>query len=60
MNETTAWIKSLYGFTVAINNEGKFPDLPKANVPETAFDRLKHTLFMDRHRQRVSLLLAKD
>jgi hypothetical protein len=59
ITDNTAWVKNLYGLLAAVNSDGKFPDLPKSDIPETAFDRQRKSSFIERHRQRARLLLAQ-
>lgn len=56
--DLTGWVKNLYGLTHAVNSDGKYPDLPATAYPETAFDRLRKSQFIERHHQRVTMLLG--
>lgn len=52
------WVKALYSLTFSVNAGKAPPSLPETPRPKTAFDRIRNTDVMERHRKRVNLMIG--
>lgn len=57
--ELTDWVKSLYRLTFGVHSQTAPPELPPTRRPRTAFDRLRDKRKLDRHRERVRMMIGE-
>lgn len=54
----TEWVKAVYVVTIAVHS-GKAPTLEPEPRPRTAFDRLRDSSIIARHRERVAKMIRR-